>query len=86
MSAAVQHRLIERWLPATLGFGTLIAFLVAVEVLIRIGMINRYIVPLPTQIAAAFERVILDEDIAGRFRLTFTEALTAGVIDRKSVV
>ena len=71
MSAAVQHRLIERWLPALLGFGTLILFLVAVEVLIRIGMINRYIVPLPTQIAAAFERVILDEDIAGRFRLTF---------------
>ena len=39
----------------------------AVEVLIRVGVINRYIVPLPSQIAAAFERVILEEDIAGRF-------------------
>jgi NitT/TauT family transport system permease protein len=80
MSGAVQHRLIERWLPAILGFGTLILFFVAVEVLIRVGMINRYIVPLPTQIAAAFERVIVDEDIAGRFRLTFIESFTAGAM------
>jgi len=80
MSAAVQHRLIERWLPAMLGFGTLIAFLVAVEVLIRIGAINRFIVPLPTQIAAAFGRVIVDEDIAGRFRLTFIESFAAGAM------
>jgi ABC-type nitrate/sulfonate/bicarbonate transport system permease component len=79
-AAAAQHRLIERWLPAILGFGTLIAFLVAVEVLIRIGVINRFIVPLPTQIAAAFERVIVDEDIVGRFRLTFTESLAAGAM------
>jgi ABC-type nitrate/sulfonate/bicarbonate transport system permease component len=80
MSAAVQHRLIERWLPALLGFGTLIAFLVAVEVLIRIGVINRYIVPLPTQIAAAFGRVVVDEDIAGRFGLTFIESFAAGAM------
>jgi NitT/TauT family transport system permease protein len=71
---------IRATLPALLGVGTLVVFLVAVEVLIRIGVINRYIVPLPTQIAAAFERVALDEDIAGRDRLTFIEAFVAGAM------
>jgi NitT/TauT family transport system permease protein len=70
----------RRLLPAALGFGTLIAFLLAIEILIRIGVINRYIVPMPSQIGAAFERVILEEDLWARFRLTFTEALIAGAM------
>ena len=70
----------SRWLPAALGLGTVIAFFLAMEILIRIGVINRYIVPMPSQIAAAFERVILEEDIWGRFRLTFTEALIASAM------
>jgi NitT/TauT family transport system permease protein len=37
-------------------------------------------VPLPSQIALAFERVITEEDIGERFRLTFFEALTAGLM------
>lgn len=67
-------------LPAAMGFGTLLAFLLVVEGLIRIGVINRFIVPMPSQIAEAFGRVIVEEDIAGRFRLTFIEALTAGAM------
>ena len=39
-----------------------------------------FIVPLPSQIAPAFERVIVEEDIIERFRLTFFEAFTAGVM------
>jgi NitT/TauT family transport system permease protein len=70
----------DRVLPLALGWGALIAFIVAVEVLIRIGVINRFIVPLPTQIAASFERVITEEDILGRFRLTFFEAFSAGAM------
>jgi ABC-type nitrate/sulfonate/bicarbonate transport system permease component len=73
-------RLSQRALSAILGFGTLAIFFVAIEVLIRVGIINRYIVPLPTQIAAAFERVIFEEDILNRFRLTFVEAFTAGAM------
>ncbi len=68
----------QRFLPFTLGFGALVAFFVAVEVLIRIGVISRYIVPLPTQIFAAFERVIVEEEILSRFRVTFVEAAIAG--------
>jgi NitT/TauT family transport system permease protein len=69
-----------RIFPLALGIGTLAAAILAVEVLIRIGVINRFIVPLPSQIAPAFERVIIEEDIAERFRLTFLEALAAGVM------
>jgi ABC-type nitrate/sulfonate/bicarbonate transport system, permease component len=63
-----------------LGVGTLLVFLAAVEILIRFGAINNYIVPTPIQVAFAFERIILDEDIGARFLLTFTEAFTAGLM------
>src|SRR3981189_2829733 len=79
-AAALPSRIVARALPATLGFGTLVLFLVAVEILIRVGVINRYIVPMPSQIAFAFERIIVDEDIGARFLLTFTEAFTAGAM------
>jgi ABC-type nitrate/sulfonate/bicarbonate transport system permease component len=70
----------SRGVPLALGFGTLVIAILAVEVLIRIGAINRFIVPLPSQVALAFERVITEENIGERFRLTFLEALTAGVM------
>jgi ABC-type nitrate/sulfonate/bicarbonate transport system permease component len=70
----------HRAFPAILGGGTLLLFLILVEILIRVGVINRYIVPMPSQIAEAFGRVIVEEDIAGRFRLTFTEALIASAM------
>src|SRR5215469_4188455 len=78
MSIATVAR--TRIFPLALGTGTLVATILAVEALIRIGAINRFIVPLPSQIAMAFERVIVEEDIAERFRLTFFEALAAGAM------
>jgi ABC-type nitrate/sulfonate/bicarbonate transport system permease component len=78
MSAAALTR--TRVFPFALGLGALVAAILAVEALIRIGAINRFIVPLPSQIALAFGRVIVEEDIAGRFRLTFLEALAAGAM------
>ncbi len=66
--------------PLVLGLGALAAMILAVEALIRLGAINRFIVPLPSQIVMAFERVVLEEDIAERFRLTFLEALAAGAM------
>jgi ABC-type nitrate/sulfonate/bicarbonate transport system permease component len=78
MSAVVGLR--ARFMPMVFGIGTFAAFVVAVELLIRAGLINRFIVPMPTQIAGAFERVILEEHIFERFRLTFLEAFTAGLM------
>ncbi len=69
-----------RYLPPALGLGTLVAGILAVEALIRAGAINRFIVPLPSQIAASFERVILEEDVLGRFLQTAGEALAAGLL------
>src|SRR5712675_1353858 len=69
-----------RIFPLALGLGALAAAILAAEVLIRVGVINRFIVPLPSQIVPAFERVIVEEDIAERFRLTFFEAFTAGAM------
>jgi NitT/TauT family transport system permease protein len=70
----------DRLLPWALGLGTLAAGLALMEALIRLGVLNRYIVPMPSQIAGAFGRVIVEEDMFGRFRLTFFEALSAGAM------
>lgn len=70
----------DRFLPVVLGLGGLIATFAVVEILIRIGVLNRFIIPLPSEIIGAFERVIVEEDIFARFRLTFFEALTAGAM------
>jgi len=70
----------DRLVPLALGLGTLVLAIAAAELLIRIGVINRFIVPMPSQIAASFERVILEEDIVNRFRLTFLESLAAGAM------
>src|SRR5260370_23623708 len=76
MAAVIRTRIF----PLALGIGALAAAILAAEALIRIGVINRFIVPLPSQIAPAFERVIVEEDIVERFRLTFFEAFTAGAM------
>lgn len=70
----------SRWLPLALGLGTLVALVAIVELAIRFGLVSRFIVPLPSQIAGAFERVILEEDIPHRFLVTLREALWATVL------
>lgn len=50
------------------------------EVLIRAGAINRYVVPLPSQLIASFGRVVFEEDVLNRFLLTAGEALAAGLL------
>jgi NitT/TauT family transport system permease protein len=70
----------SRAAPLALGLGTLVIAILAVEAVIRIGVINRFIVPLPSQVALAFGRVIAEEDMGERFRLTFLEAFTAGAM------
>jgi NitT/TauT family transport system permease protein len=61
MSAAALSR--SKYLPTLVGLGTFVLIILLIEILIRVGVINRFIVPLPSQIAGAFERVILEEDI-----------------------
>ncbi|HEV3395437.1 MAG TPA: ABC transporter permease subunit [Xanthobacteraceae bacterium] len=63
-----------------LGLGTVALAITLIQILIEAGRINRFIVPLPTQIAASFGRVIVEENVLGRFLLTAGEALAAGVL------
>jgi NitT/TauT family transport system permease protein len=81
-AASISSKILSKTvvLPATLGLGSLAAAIVAVELSIRAGAINRFIVPMPSQVAMAFGRVIEEEGIGERFRLTFFEAFTAGVM------
>lgn len=84
MSAAAARgrtaRTAARMLPLALGLGALVAAIVGLEGLIRAGVINHFIVPLPSEVANAFGRVIVEENIAGRFRMTFLEAFAAGAM------
>ena len=80
-AAAPAKRISIRNLVAAIaGLGSLVIFLLVVEILIQTGAINRFIVPPPSEILGSFGRVIVEEDILHRFLLTLTECLTAGVM------
>jgi len=79
MNAAAAIRT-NRWAPPIIGLGSFVLLLLAVEILIRVGVINRFIVPMPSEIAMSFERVIVEEDIPHRFLLTAWECFAAGVL------
>jgi NitT/TauT family transport system permease protein len=66
--------------PTLVGFGWLLAFFIAVEILIQAGLISRFIVPPPSEIIGSFGRIIVEEHVFNRFILTLGECLTAGVM------
>ncbi len=70
----------DRFIPAAVGFGSLIASLVAAEILIQIGVISRFIVPPPTEIIGSFSRLFSEEHIVHRFFYTAGECLIAGMM------
>ena len=64
----------------TFGIATTIAAIALVEALIRAGVINRFIVPLPSQILAAIPRIIVEENVLQRFWQTIVEVLWASLL------
>src|SRR2546430_14569806 len=70
----------SRWFPLVLGLGSFVLFIVAVELLICAGAINRFIVPMPSEIIRAFPRIVTEEHVLLRFRDTAIEALAASVL------
>jgi len=74
------ERVFSRYAPAITGVVTVLIFFGIMEVVIRSGLVSRFIVPPPSEIAQSFERVILEEHIGRRFLLTIGECLTAGVM------
>jgi ABC-type nitrate/sulfonate/bicarbonate transport system permease component len=63
-----------------IGLATVVVAIAIIEWLIRIGTINRFIVPLPSQIIAAIPRIIVDENVLHRFWQTTQEVLWASVL------
>ena len=63
-----------------LGAVTVLALIAGVELLIRAGIINRFIVPLPSQILAAIPRIIVEENVLHRFGQTMQEILWASLL------
>lgn len=75
----------SRVLPSRLaaqafGVAATVAAIALVEVLIRAGVINRFIVPLPTEILAAIPRIVAEENVLHRFAQTAQEMLWASLL------
>jgi NitT/TauT family transport system permease protein len=66
--------------PGLTGLASLVLFFIAAEILIDTGVINRFIVPPPSEIIGSFYRVFTEEHVFRRFLLTLSECLTAGVM------
>lgn len=79
MSAAAARRS-GSYLPQIVGIGTLVAFFLGMEVLVQTGLVNRFIVPPPSEIFGSFGRVIVEEHVFSRFVQTLTECLAAGIM------
>ncbi len=70
----------RRFAAPALGIATVIGAFGAVEGLIRAGVINRFVVPLPSQVLAAIPRIVAEESVPHRFWQTTQEALAASVL------
>jgi NitT/TauT family transport system permease protein len=77
MTAALTR---SRYFPAMLGLGSLAAFVLTLELLIHAGIVNPFIVPLPSDVVRALPRVVMAEEGFHLFLLTAAEALTASVL------
>ena len=67
------------WAPRAAGLLLVLSLILALEGLIGAGMINRFLMPLPSSIAASFPVLVLREGLAGRFAATFAETFAAAL-------
>jgi NitT/TauT family transport system permease protein len=72
--------ILRQFVPVAFGFACLGTFAILIELLIKHGWINRFIVPLPSEIFGSFERIIVEEAVPSRFLLTAGEALVASLL------
>jgi ABC-type nitrate/sulfonate/bicarbonate transport system permease component len=72
--------LTSRYAPPLVGLFSLAVFFVLMEALIQFGLLNRFIVPPPSEIIESFPRIIFEEHIFRRFLMTAIECLTASIL------
>src|SRR5947208_3810577 len=63
-----------------IGVSTVVAAVAVVELAIRAGVINRFIVPLPSEILLAIPRIVVEENVLHRFWQTTQEVLWASLL------
>jgi NitT/TauT family transport system permease protein len=66
--------------PALVGAATLLGLLVLLELAIRADLVDRYVVPPPSDVLMSFGRIVAEEDIPHRFAQTALEGLGAAVL------
>jgi ABC-type nitrate/sulfonate/bicarbonate transport system permease component len=72
--------MLTRWVAPTFGVIVVLGALGVIEALLRSGVLNRFVMPLPSDVAASLWRVVTEEHIKDRFLLTASEALAAGLL------
>ena len=72
----------RNYVPFVLRWGSVLIVLALVQLAIWLGLLNRYVIPYPTEIVTAFYRVIVDENVFGYFWITMGEVLAgaAGLV------
>jgi len=63
--------------PVAFGLAVIAAATAVVEWLLRTGLLNRYIVPLPSDVLASVPRIVVEENILSPFLVTCKECLYA---------
>lgn len=66
--------------PIVFGLATLGLVLSVVEVLLRLQILNPFVIPLPSAVFGSFGRLFSEEELARRLLLTGAEALTASLL------
>ncbi len=69
-----------RRFPVAFGVACLLLAVVLLEILIRFGAIDRFLVPYPSDIVLSFERIVVGERVLQRFLLTGGEVLMASLL------
>ena len=70
----------SRAAAAMVGIATVVALIALLELLIRTGVVNRFVVPPPSEIVLAFPRIIAEENVLHRFAQTAQEVLWASLL------
>src|SRR6267154_210766 len=65
---------------SSIGIATVVVLIGMVELSIRAGIVNRFIVPLPSEIMVAIPRIIVEENVLHRFWQTAQEVLWASLL------
>ena len=79
-NAPLKKWMVSRIGARLIGIVTVVALIGMVELAIRGGLVNRFIVPLPSEIIVAIPRIIVEENVLHRFWQTAQEVLWASLL------